>query len=333
MNEASGKVLEPAELGQSSMTWGRFGGQLRTAGILLPFLAIFIALSIWSSTFLHKANLLNILDQQAWCLVTAAAGTLVLIAGGIDLSIGSIYLLAQDVAAQLALHTSPAVAIILAILLGATVGLVNGVVVAYLRINALIATLAMSFIVIGIANVDTNGTPVSLFNKPSIGRFANTQFLGVATAIWVTLLVVVILGLILWRTTFGRHVYAAGGNAEAARLAGVRVSYVRIITFVLSGAAAALGGTIDLSRTLTTTTPDQASGLAFTVLAGIVVGGTSIAGGDGAVSRTVLGVLFIALIQNGFLLLGFNPLLIPLILGVILIIAVGLDVWTRQRRR
>jgi ribose transport system permease protein len=145
--------------------------------------------------------------------------------------------------------------------------------------------------------------------------------------------VVVILGLTLWRSTFGRYVFAAGGNAEAARLAGVRVSRVRITTFVLSGTAAALAGVISLAQTLTTTPYSNESSLAFTVLAGIVVGGTSIVGGDGSVTRTVIGTLFIALIQNGFDLLQFNTFYIPLVTGVILIVAVSLDVWLRQRRR
>jgi ribose transport system permease protein len=257
----------------------------------------------------------------------------VLIAGGLDLSVAATFVLAEDIAAQLALHTNPVVAIVVAIACGALVGLVNGMVVAYLRINALIATLAMAFVVSGIAEVATNNTFYSLFDKPSLGKFATTNFLGAQSAIWITLVVVVLLGMALWRTTFGRYVFAAGGNAEAARLAGVRVSRVRIATFVLSGAAAALAGVISLAQTLTTTPYSNESSLAFTVLAGIVVGGTSIMGGDGSVTRTVIGVLFIALIQNGFDLLQFNSFLIPLVTGVILIMAVSIDVWLRQRRR
>jgi ribose transport system permease protein len=266
-------------------------------------------------------------------LIIAAAGTLVLIAGGLDLSVAATFVLASDIAAQLALHTNPIFAILVAVLCGALVGLANGFVVAYLRINALIATLAMSFVVAGIAEVTTNNTFYSLFEKPSLGKFATSNFLGAQSAIWITLIVVVVLGMTLWRTTFGRYVFAAGGNAEAARLAGVRVKRVRIITFVLSGAAAALAGVISLAQTLTTTPYSNESSLAFTVLAGIVVGGTSIAGGEGSVTRTVIGTLFIALIQNGFDLLQFNTFFIPLVTGVILIVAVALDVWLRQRRR
>jgi ribose transport system permease protein len=334
MTEASGLALDPQEVNASSFSWRRFGGLWRTAGILIPFLILFIGLALSNSEFLTRQNLVvNVLYLQTPVLIIAAAGTLVLIAGGLDLSVAATFVLASDIAAQVALHTSPVWAILLAILCGALVGLVNGVVVAYLRINALIATLAMSFVVSGIAEVTTNNTFYSLFDRPSLGKFATTNFLGAQSAIWIALVVILLLGLALWRTTFGRYVFAAGGNAEAARLAGVRVSRIRIATYVLSGMAAALAGVISLAQTLTTTPYSNESALAFTVLAGIVVGGTSILGGEGSVTRTVIGVLFIALIQNGFDLLQFNSFLIPLVTGVILIIAVASDVWLRQRRR
>jgi ribose transport system permease protein len=334
MTQAPSGSLDLAELDPSNFSWRRFGGLWRTAGIFIPFLILFITLAIANGEFLTRQNLVvNILYLQSPTLIIAAAGTLVLIAGGLDLSVAATFVLASDIAAQLALHTNPIFAILVAVLCGALVGLANGFVVAYLRINALIATLAMSFVVAGIAEVTTNNTFYSLFEKPSLGKFATSNFLGAQSAIWITLIVVVVLGMTLWRTTFGRYVFAAGGNAEAARLAGVRVKRVRIITFVLSGAAAALAGVISLAQTLTTTPYSNESSLAFTVLAGIVVGGTSIAGGEGSVTRTVIGTLFIALIQNGFDLLQFNTFFIPLVTGVILIVAVALDVWLRQRRR
>ncbi|MFZ0767813.1 MAG: ABC transporter permease [Acidimicrobiales bacterium] len=327
-------VLDPVDGSPSNFSWRRFGGLWRTAGILIPFLILFVILAITNSEFLTRQNLVvNILYSQTPILIIAAAGTLVLIAGGLDLSVAATFVLAQDVAAGIALHSNSVLAIVAALACGALVGLVNGAVVAYLRINALIATLAMAFVVSGIAEVATNNTFYSLFEKPALGKFATTNFLGAQSAVWITLVVVVLLGMTLWRTAFGRYVFAAGGNAEAARLAGVRVSRVRIITFVLSGTAAALAGVISLAQTLTTTPYSSESSLAFTVLAGIVVGGTSIIGGEGSVSRTVIGVLFIALIQNGFELLQFNAFLIPLVTGIILIVAVALDVWLRQRRR
>jgi ribose transport system permease protein len=310
---------------------GWAGARLRGAGIVIPFVALFITLTVSSSSFATKVNLLNILDQQAATLIIAAAGTLVLVAGGIDLSVGAVYALAGVTSAELAQHMAPAPAIVLGVAVGVCVGLVNGVVATFFRINALIATLAMSFVIGGLASLITHGNLVVLFDHPGFGNLTHTQFLTVKTSIWITLVAVVVLGLFLARTTSGRYMYAAGGNAEAARIAGVRVSLVRVVSFTLSGAAAGLAGVIDASRVLSAQSSSGES-LTFTVLAGIVVGGTSILGGEGAVWRTVVGVLFIALIGNGYDLLGLNPLYEQITLGAIMLLAVGVDAWTRQRR-
>jgi ribose transport system permease protein len=303
----------------------------RASGILIPFAALFITLSISSSSFLTKVNLLNILDQQAATLIIAAAGTLVLVAGGIDLSVGAVYSLAGVTAAEVAQRASPVLAILVGIGVGLAAGLVNGIVVTRGRINALIATLAMSFVVGGIGTLVTHGNLVVLFEHPEFGDFARTRIFTVKTSIWIALAAVVVIGVLLARTTAGRYMYASGGNAEAARLAGVRVDAIRVLTFVVSGGAAGLAGVIDASRVLSA---QSSSGdtLAFTVLAGIVVGGTSILGGEGAVWRTFLGVLFIALIGNGYDLLGLDPLYEQITLGVILLVAVAVDAWARQRR-
>jgi ribose transport system permease protein len=304
--------------------------RLRRVGILIPFLILFAVLSLTSSSFATKVNLLNILDQQSATLIIAAAGTLVLVAGGIDLSVGATYSLAAVTSAHLALHTTPALAIALGIGAGLLVGLANGVITTTFRINALITTLAMSFIVSGIASLVTKGNLLVLFDKPSFGKFARTELLTVRTSIWLMIVAVLAIGFVLSSTTAGRYMYAAGGNSEAARLAGVRVNAIRILAFAISGGAAGLAGVIDTSRVLSAQASSGDTALAFTVLAGIVVGGTSILGGEGAVWRTVVGVLFIALIGNGYILLGLDPLYEQITMGVILLLAVGLDALTRR---
>jgi ribose transport system permease protein len=306
--------------------------RVRGLGILLPFIALFVALSFASSAFLTNVNLLEILDQQSSTLIVAAAGTLVLVAGGIDLSVGAIYTLAAVTAAHFGLVTNAWLAIALGIAVGALVGLCNGLIVTILRINSLITTLATSFVVSGVAALVTSGNLIVLFNKPAFGQLAQTVFLGVKTSVWVMLIPVIGLGLLLARTTAGRYMYAVGGNSEAARLAGVRVDATRVLTFLLSGTAAGLAGVIDTSRVLSASASTQGTSLAFTVLAGVVVGGTSILGGDGAVWRTVVGILFIALIGNGYILLGLDALYEQITLGLLLIGAVSLDVWSRRRR-
>ncbi len=315
------------------MPSGEIAGKLRRGAIVFPFVVLFTVLSIASEPFFTKVNLLDILDQQASTLIIAAAGTLVLVAGGIDLSVGATYALAGVIAAHLALTEPPLLAILAGIAAGLVLGLVNGVIVTVFKINSLIATLAMSFVISGLASLATSGNLIIDYTRPSFSDLARWQFLGVYTSTWTMVVVVVAFGIVLARTTAGRYMYAAGSNAEAARLAGVRVQQVKLLTFVLSGGAAALGGVIDTSRVLSAQASNGGTTLTFTVLAGIVVGGTSILGGEGAIWRTVVGVLFIALIGNGSDLLGLNPLYDQIALGVILLLAVGADALSRLRGR
>ena len=304
--------------------------RVRAAGILIPFLILFAVLSLTSDSFATKVNFLNILDQQSATLIIAAAGTLVLVAGGIDLSVGATYSFAGVTSAHFALETNPAIAILLGVGAGLLVGLANGLITTVLRINALITTLAMAFVVGGCAALITKGNLLVLFDEPGFGKFARTEFLTIRTSIWWMFATVIVIGLLLATTTAGRYMYAAGGNAEAARLAGVRVNAIRVLTFVISGGAAGLAGVIDTSRVLSAQASSGDTALAFTVLAGIVVGGTSILGGEGAVWRTVVGVLFIALIGNGYILLGLDPLYEQITMGAILLLAVGLDALARR---
>ncbi|CAN5131810.1 ABC transporter permease [soil metagenome] len=314
----------------------------RSIAILVPFLAVFIALSIGSPAFLSPLNIGNVLDRQSGMLIVAAASTLVLIAGGLDLSVGATYMFTAVICGTLIVKVGGTGGVVLGIvagiLAGLLVGIINGVISTYLRINPLIATLAMSFIILGATKL------VSQFGKTGVGQIrvdvadftwiAKTKPLGISLPTWIAFVFVVILAIVLWRTTFGRYVYAAGGNAEASRLAGIRVNIVRIGTFALAGFAAGLAGVIDLARVPSVPENDAiATTLTFTVLAGIVVGGTSILGGEGAVWRTVLGILFIAMLYNGFTLLRIDPLFQGIALGAIILIAVGFDAWSKLRRR
>lgn len=314
----------------------------RSVAIVVPFLAVFIALSIGSPAFLSFQNIGNVLDRQSGILIIAAASTLVLIAGGIDLSVGATYMFTSVVCGTIIIRVGGTEGVVLGIALGIlaglAVGVVNGVISTYLKINPLIATLAMSFIILGLTKL------VSQAGKEGVGQIrvdveeftwiAKTKPLGVSLPTWIAFIVVVVLGIVLWRSTFGRYVYAAGGNAEAARLAGIRVNLVRIATFALAGTAAGIAGVIDLARVPSVPESDAiATTLTFTVLAGMVVGGTSILGGEGAVWRTVLGILFIAMLYNGFTLLRVDPLFQGIALGAIILLAVGFDAWSRHRKR
>ena len=320
-------VTQPVRPGVSPAI--RMGRALAQGGIVIPFVITLVVLSLASPSFLRFQNLSNILDQQAGIIIVACAGTLVLIAGGIDLSIGAIYGLAGATALNVATSMGSPAGVAAGLAVGLAVGLVNGIIVTRFRVNALIGTLAMSFVVSGIAAIVTKGNLVVSLDHPDFQDFAATRLLGVTSAAWMMILTAIAATVLLSRTTFGRYVYATGGNAQAARLGGVRVNAVRVATFALSGTAAGLAGTIDSSRVLSA----QASSgqfLTFTVLTGIIVGGTSILGGEGSMHRTVIGCLFVALVANGFNLLGLDPFYQQVTLGVILLLAVGVDAWSRR---
>lgn len=332
--------LKTIDVAASPSVWQRV--PWRSIAIVFPFLAVFIALSIGSPAFLGAQNIGNVLDRQSGILIVAAASTLVLIAGGIDLSIGATYMFTAVICGTVIVKVGgiagAGLGIAAGVLAGLLIGIANGLISTYLKVNPLIATLAMSFIILGATKL------VSQFGKQGIGQIrvdfpefrwlATTKPLGISLPTWIAFIIIVILAIVLWRTTFGRYIFAAGGNAEAARLAGIRVNLVRVSTFAISGTAAGVAGVIDLARTPSVPENDAiATTLTFTVLAGIVVGGTSILGGEGAVWRTVLGILFIAMLYNGFTLLRIDPLFQGIALGVMILLAVGFDAWSRLRRR
>ena len=303
---------------------------LREYGIVVSFAAIFVVLSVTSDNFLTQTNLENILAQQSPTLIAAAAGTLVIIAGGFDLSVAAVVALTGVVAAKVAGASDPWLGIVAAVAAGAAIGVINGLITTYGRVNALIGTLASSYIIRGLAVVITGGLLVTV-DDASFTALGQNEVIGIPIAILVMIAFVGALGFLLSMTTYGRRIFAVGGNPEAARLAGIRVELIRISTFALSGLAAGLAGAILASR-VATGQADAATGLEFTVIAGIVVGGTSIAGGEGAIWRTVVGVLLIALINNGFTLLGLDPTYQQIVQGAIILTAVALDGWYRVRR-
>lgn len=254
MSEVAPEITErtSAETSSSALRsrWIAHLASFRTLGIVIPFVALFITLSIASGPFLTKINLVNILGQQSSALIIGAGSTLVLISGGIDLSVGATYGLASVVAGEVDQHNPALLALVVALGLGAVIGAVNGVVSTVFKINSLIATLAMSFIITGTAEKITSGNLVDITDQ-GFKNIAYTMFLTIPTAVWIAVIVVVILGIVLSRTVFGRYIYASGGSTEASRLSGVPVNGVRVMAFVISGVCAALGGVVDTSRIFT----------------------------------------------------------------------------------
>jgi ribose transport system permease protein len=318
------------ETKRRSIGFGLLGAG-REYGIVAAFAALFLTLTFSSSVFLTKANLLNILDQNAAIGIIACAGTLVIIAGGFDLSTGAIYAMAGVVAAKAASSMDPWLALVLGVLFGGAVGVGNGILTTLGRINSFLCTLATSIIIGGLAVVISQGQLITV-TRPTFSTLGDGSVLGLKYTSISWIVVAILTGIGLSRSTFGRAIYAAGGNPEAARLAGLNVGRIRAATFLISGLAAGVAGVIDASRD-STGQADVGSGLALAVIAAIVIGGTSIRGGEGAVWRSLLGVLLLALINNGFDLLGINPTYQEITQGAIILFAIAADAWSRGTRQ
>jgi ribose transport system permease protein len=299
--------------------------------ILLTVVALFIALSVASSAFLTSANLLNLLNQWAPVCFMALGGTLVLIAGGFDLSIGAIYAMAGIVAVKVTNHTTAPVGMIAGVLAGAALGLGNGFLVSVMRMNVFVATIGMSIVLSGLALLMTGGSVVVTTNL-NFELFGTTTFLGVQLAIWVMVAAIAVSALVLNRMSLGRYIRAIGGNIEAARLSGVRTEWVRTLTFVASGLGGGIAGVVVASQAISANA-SAFSGAQYAVWTALLIGGNSMYGGEGAVWRTLVGVAMLALIGNGFDLLNVNPLYQEIVTGGILLLAVAIDMRVRHRRQ
>jgi ribose transport system permease protein len=273
----------------------------------------------------------NLAFQTAPVGIIAVGGTLVFIAGGFDLSVGAISAFTGIMAAKIFNGTGIGLwgSLILGALVGLGFGIGNGLLVTLGRVNAFIATLATSIIIAGLGQVVTSGNLVSVasdnFTKLGLG-----SAWGIGYPVYVWFAFAGVCGFLLSRTAFGRYVYAVGGNAEAARLAGVRVNVVRATTFAISGLAAGIAGVILVSE-VGTAQWNANTGIEFDAITAIVLGGTSLLGGEGAIWRAMLGAFFLQMIGNGFNLLGTTPELQYVIKGLILAAAVSLDAWARRR--
>ena len=310
------------------MHWATKG--LSRYGIVVAYGLLIVAVASQNDRFLTKRNWLNLLDQAAPLGLIAVGVTLCIIAGIFDLSTGSVFALAAVVAAKVA-SIDPWLGVAAGVGAGAMLGLFNSLVMRTTGINSFIGTLSTSIIFRGIALLTTSGLIVSVADR-DYKTLGTETLLGAKLTVWVFAAVAVILGITLARTTLGRALYAIGGNPEAARLVGIRVGAVQTFAYVASGVCAALAGVLASSRT-GSAQADIGIGLELSAITAVVVGGTSIFGGEGAVWRTVVGVMLLQTIGNAFNLLGIDPTYKQVVQGVLILAAVSIDHLGRRRAR
>lgn len=302
----------------------------RNYGILVITIGLFLLLALTTDGFATERNMRNILDQQSTVLIAASFMTIAIIAGNFDVSVSAVFVTAPLFALTVENATgSVGLALIVALTVGLVMGAFNGIVVTKFKVNSFIGTLATSFMFFG-AGYLISDRSILRPDGEMYQQLARTRFLGVTSSAWIAIAVVIIAGILLSRTRFGRNVFATGGNIEAARLAGVAVNRVQATTFVLLGGAAALAGVLNSSRAISAQPSDDFS-FVFTVLTAVIVGGTSIAGGQGAIWRTVTAAFFLAFLNNGFNLHQIDPIWQRLIEGMVILLAVGVDAWTQRR--
>ncbi len=305
-----------------------------------------IAFSLTSRSFMSVDNALTVSLQVTSIGILGVGMTCVIITGGIDLSVGSILALSGVIAALAVQGGMPVwLGMLLGILAGAFCGVLNGLVVTRLRLPPFIATLGMMMVARGLALQITGARAVSglgqgfgvlgngsLFRVESIGSdgFPTVSFPGIPYPVVIMVVLMILVSLMLTRTVLGRHIYAVGSNAEAARLSGVNVRRITLFTYVLSGTLAGLTGCILMSR-LVTGQPNEGIAYELDAVAGAVIGGTSLMGGIGTISGTAIGSFIIGILRNGLNMNGVSSFTQQIIIGLVILFTVWID-QLRNRR-
>ncbi|PSJ39273.1 ribose ABC transporter permease [Zobellella taiwanensis] len=288
---------------------------------LIGFIVIFIAMALVNDNFLTSNNLSNVARQVSINAIIAVGMTCVILTGGIDLSVGPVMALAGTVTAGLMIAGfPPEVAVLAGLMVGALFGACNGTFVAYAKMPPIIVTLATMGIARGIALIYTGGYPIS--GLPNGFSFLGRgEVFGLQTPILIMLVVYVLAYVLLNKTPIGRYIYAIGGNEEATRLSGIRVSRYKLMVYTLSGTTAALAGIVLTSR-LMSGQPNAGIGFELDAIAAVVLGGTAIAGGRGAIIGTLIGAMMLGVLNNGLNLMGVSPYVQNVIKGGIILLAI-----------
>jgi ribose transport system permease protein len=311
--------------------------RIRSYGIVGVFGVLLVLLAFASpSSFLSFDNAANILEQSSILLIFASTTTLCIIAGVFDLSIAAVAT-ASAIMTVNAINTVGLVAgIIGGLAFGALLGLITGLAITATNVNSFIGTLAASFTYRGLGLILASGGLVSFRDKGAartLQTITENTYLGLKGAVWISVVFMVLMGLLLAYTVFGKKVYAVGGNREAAFLAGIRTSRILVACYTFSGLGAGLAGVIYAGRYGSGATNAYSDTFAFTAIAATVVGGVSIFGGSGAIWRGALGILTFALIGNGLNLLGVDTTYQLTILGLLIFFAVAADQIFRRTER
>lgn len=313
---------------------GRFFSNTgQTSSLALVLIALFVFFSLTTDAFLTSSNLINVVRQVSFTGIAAVGATMVLLIGGIDLSLGSVLAFTGVIAAKVIIEAGypPMLGLLAGVTAGMATGLINGLIVTKLRIPALITTLGTLTIIRGVSFTLTGGLPVFGFPKePFLGFAEGVQAIGKGYVLGIPvpviiMVIVFILGYVfLYRTYFGRYIYAIGGNLETARLSGIKVQRIQLLVYTLAGLLTGIAGMIVMGR-VNSGQPSLGVGFELEVITAVVLGGVSIAGGAGSLLGVILGVFIMGVLSNGLIILNVTEYDQMVVRGLVLLIAVGVD--------
>ena len=302
---------------------------------VIALVVMICAFGVFTDGFLTWGNCRTVLMQISVNTCLSVGMTLVILTGGIDLSVGSVLAFSGAIMAGLLkggldieglnLHIGFTVigAVSGGILLGASLGMFNGIMITRFKVPPFVATLAMLTMARGATKLYTGGEAVTGLGDTFV-RIGSDTFLGIPNQAWIAAVIVGVALVLLKKTRFGRYIYAVGGNEEAARLSGVNVKRVKVMVYTLAGALSAVGGLIVTSK-LNSATPVAGEGYELDSIAAVVIGGTSLSGGRGSVLGTVLGALIIGVLNSGLVIMGVDPFWQKVIKGLVILLAVVID--------
>jgi len=301
-------------------------------GLVIAIAVLYLVLSILAPGFLSLNNQLGLLRNASLIGIVAGGMTLVIIAGEIDVSIGPAVAFSTVVFAKALTQwgLSTPLAILLTLVAGLVWGAFVGVLRAHFNVPSFIGTLGLWNILGGLALFTTGALPVTLPSDNSTTNLLGGSLLGFPTPAWIMIILLLLFGFIAAKTKYGRSVYAVGGNASAARLAGIDVKRVRVLIFMTTGILSALAGILLASR-IGSGSGSSAVGMEFNVIAAVVVGGAAMSGGSGSMFGSFLGVFLITLISDGLVLLGVDPYMQTAVTGIVIVVAVLVNVTLSKR--
>ena len=307
------------------------GRLLSQNGLLIILFIWVVVLTVTTTQFLTRTNILLVLRQSSTIGIVAIGATLVILLGEIDLSLGAIVSVSGVITAKLLITNGYGVlaASLVGVAVGAVSGLVNGLLVTVLKVNSFMATLGMMSVLGGVAFLLTGGQTLFGDQLTPLAFLANGYIAGVPFPVILLFLFYLVAWVVLVRTGYGARVYAVGNNPRASFLAGIRVDMVKISTFVLAGMLAGFGGVTQVSR-LNAASGGLGTDLLFPVITAVVLGGVSLTGGRGRIQDVLIASIFLATITNGLILLGVDGYTQQVVSGAILIVALALDRWRRS---